>query len=249
MSAILNLFTLRRRVNRLLLAGLGALFFLSCGALLAFVLSPKQVLEARRIERLPVLKAEGVAAAVAGDELLVTGRLEDNAIAAPDGFVAYLRQTWRVTVPTPSSSTGDRSGKPTGSWKTVERVVPELSLNVDGRAVPILRSDGAGMSGPLHERLAPAFSWRQAEYEGRMLAEGSERVRGFRNGDLVTVLGNKASTGGVIPEEMFMGDRVAFVEHAKSAARGLFVFGLCMLAIAPIVLVGGILSALFGRRR
>lgn len=248
MRVNLNVFNLRSRFNRIVLAGFGALFFAACGVLLAFVLYPKQALEAQRIDRLPALAAEDVAAAAPGEEILVTGRLEDNPSISPGGFVAYMRQTWQVTVPTPSSSTSNQRGTPTGSWKTVERLVPELSLSVDGRVVTILRSDTAIMSGPLHERLMRALAWWEAEYEGQMLAEGSERVRGFWDGDLVTVLGSKASAGGVIPEEMFMGDRVAFAAYKKNAARGLFFFGLCMLGVAPIVLVGGILSALFGRR-
>jgi hypothetical protein len=243
-------FNVRERINRVVVAAVGAVFLVACGASLAFVLAPRQALEARHVERLPEMVAEDVAAAEPGDEVLITGRLEDNPVIAEGRFVAYTRDTWQVTVPTPSSQADSQGGKPTGQWKTVERVVPDLTLSVNGRTVEILRARGAAMSGPLHERLDRAyFSYREAEYHGEMLAEGSERLRGFHNGDLVTVLGVRASGGGVIPDELFAGDRVAFVEGEKKAAQGLLICGLCMMGVAPIVVVGGIVSALLGRRR
>ena len=131
----------------------------------------------------------------------------------------------------------------------MERITPDLTLNVNGRRLEILRASNVRFSGPLHERLVRAYSFRRAKYNNEDLAEGSERLRGFHNGDLVTVLGSKASAGGVIPDELFAGDRIAFVQHEKSAAKGLLTGGLCMMGIAPIILIGGILSALFGRRR
>lgn len=243
-------FNIRGRIGQIVVTVIGTAFLMACGALLAFVLSPRQALEARHIERLPEMASEDVAVAAPGDDILVTGRLEDNPVITEGSFVAYVRETWRVTIPTPSNQADSQSSKPTGKWETIERITPDLSLDVNGRTVEILRASSVTMSGPLHERLIRAlYFFRAAKYNGEMLAEGSERVRGFYNGDLVTVLGTKASTGGVIPDELFAGDRVAFVEHEKSAARGLFFFGLCLLGVAPIVLVGGILFALLGRRR
>ena len=243
-------FDIRDRINRIVAAAIGAAFLMACGALLAFALAPKQALETRRIEQLPEMAAEDVAIAASGDDILITGRLEDNPVITEGRFVAYVRETWRVTVPTPGSQTNGQSGEPTGKWETEERIVPDLTLNVDGREVKILQANSVTMSGPLDERVIHAYGfYRSAKYKGEMLAEGSERVRGFHNGDLITVLGAKASSGGVIPDELFAGDRVAFVKQKKSAARGLLVCGLCMMGLAPIVAVGGIVSALFSRRR
>jgi len=235
----------RGRINRVVASLIGAAFFLTCGALLAFVLFPRQALQARHVERLPDMAAEDVAFASPGDDILLTGRLEDNPILVEGGFVAFIRDGWELTAPTPGSQNDDY----TGQWKTLERVVPDLVLNADGGRADILRASNVTMSGSLHERLIRAYSFRKAIYKGEKLGEGSERVRGFYNGDLATVLGTKASTGGVIPDELFAGDRVAFVQHKKSAARGLFIFGLCLMGIAPIVLVGGILSGVLGQRR
>ena len=170
-------------------------------------------------------------------------------VVAGDRFVTYVRARWQVTPATPDNASDSQDKEPSGKWETVEHVVPDLTLNVDGKRVEILCASGVTMSGPLHEQLVRAYSSQKATYEGEMLAEGSERLRGFYNGDLTTVLGKKASTEGIIPDELFAGDRVAFVQHKKDAARGLFIGGLCMMGIAPLVLLGGVLSALFKRRR
>ncbi|MFZ5918434.1 MAG: hypothetical protein ACOYZ7_15965 [Chloroflexota bacterium] len=241
-------FNIRERMGRVVAAGIGTLFLLACGALLAFVLSPGQSLEARRIDRLPEMTAEDVSTAAAGEDILVTGRLEGNAVVAEGGFVAHVQEEWRVTMPTPGSQSSSQSSKPAGQWQTVQRVVPALALDVDGRSVEILPAGNARLSGSLHERLVRSRSFRQAEYNTEMLPEGSMRTRGFFNGDLITVLGSKASSGGVIPEELYMGDRVGLVAYKKNAATGLLVGGLCMMGLAPVVLIGGILSALLGRR-
>ena len=133
--------------------------------------------------------------------------------------------------------------------KTVERVVPNLTLHVEGQTVPILRSDDACMSGPLYEELVYSNGWEEAKYDGEWLPEGSLRIRGLTNGDLVTVLGKKASSDGVLPNELYAGDRVVFADSKHRAARGLLTGGICMIGLAPAVLVGGILGAIFGRRR
>ncbi len=240
----------RLRLNRIAAAAIAALFFGLCGALMAFVLFPHQAIEARNIARLPDMSAEDVDVAAPGDKVLISGRLEDNPILIRGDFVAYKRERWRVTQPTPSSSqSATQNAQPSGQWQSVERVVPDLTLEVNDRRVNLLRADNVTLSGPLHERLIRAYSSLRAEYNGQELAEGSERVRGFYNGDLVTALGSKASTGGVIPTELFAGDRVAFAQYKKSAAQSLLFFGLCLMGLSPAILGGGILSSFLSRRR
>jgi len=241
---------IRLRLNRIAAAAIAALFFGLCGALMVFVLFPQQALEARHIARLPDMSAEDVDTADPGDEVLVTGRLEDNPALIQGGFVAYKRERWQVTQPTPGSSqSATQSAKPNGQWQSIEHIVPDLTLEVNGRQVNLLRAERVTLSGPLHERLIRAYSFLKAEYNGQELAEGSERVRGFYNGDLVTALGSKASTGGVIPTELYAGDRVAFAQYKKSAASSLLIFGLCLMGLSPAILGGGILSSFLSRRR
>jgi len=238
------------RLNQIGCAVAVAIFLLACGALLAFVLAPQQALQARRVERLPVMAAEDVDAAAPGDDVLITGRLEDNPVIAEDGFVAYVREVWVVERPTPTGQTSARRSEPVGKWEVIERDVPDLTVNVDGRLVQIQRTNGVAMSGALHERLiyARTFYAEEAWYQGVKLKEGSERLRGLYNGDRITVLGTRASTGGVVPEELFAGDRETLIQRKKSSVRSLLVFGFCLMGLAPVALVVGILTTLFGRR-
>jgi hypothetical protein len=189
--------------------------------------------------------AAAIQAARPGKDLLVTGFLEDNAILDEGIFVAYTVQEWVVTPPAPD----DDEDEAKGSWKTAEHIIPTLILNVEGQPVRILRADNVRMSGPLHEKVIRSDRWLQAEYDGRWLPEGSLRKQGLLNGDLVTVLGKKASLDGIIPSELYAGDRVAFADSKHRAAQGLLVGGACLMGLAPVVLLGGVLIALFGRRR
>lgn len=242
--------TIRRamggRIRAVIGAVIGAGIILVLGAFLAFVLSPRQASLARKIERMPDMDAAAVSAARSGADVLITGQLWDNRVLDEGGFVAYTLQEWEVTPPDPDDDDNDESK---GSWKTRERVAPDLKLEVGDQTVQILRADGVSMSGPLHEDLIYGNGWEEAKYDGEWLPEGSLRIRGFLNGDLVTVWGKKASSGGVIPDELYAGDRVAFADSKRRAAQGLLIAGLCMMGAAPLVLVVSVLSAIFGHRR
>jgi hypothetical protein len=243
---LMNLATgIRGRIGAAVGAGVAAIFLLACGAFLFFVLSTQQSIQAWRINHLPEMGAADLAAAATGDDVLITGRLADNEEIFSDGYVAYVRSRWEVTPP----DEDDEDGKPHGSWESVERAVPDLTLMVGDTPVTILSDNSATLSGPLHEDLTRGDGHETAEYEGQSLPEGSERVRGLYNGDLTTVLGKKASTGDIVPDELFVGDRVAFVEHKKATAQAMRIAGLCMMGLAPVVLIGGVLAGLFGRQR
>jgi hypothetical protein len=236
---------LRERIRAVIAAIVGAIFFCICGSLLTFVIAPGQALEANRIGNLPEMDAAYVAAAEAGDDILVSGRLEDNPFVDEGGFVSYELAEWQVTPADPE----DENPQARGSWVIVETVAPDLNLNLEGGTLLILASPSVNFSGQLHDEMILGDGPEEAEDNGELLAEGSLRVEGFFDGDLVTVLGTKASTGGIIPEDLFGGDRQAFEQGEVDAARGLLFAGICFMVFAPIVLVGGILAAVFGRRR
>lgn len=242
----MNIFaSIRERIGSAVGAVIGAFFLLGCGAVLAFVLSPQQALEARRIEKMPLMDAGSVASAAAGEDILVTGWLADNPLMDEEGFVAYSLEEWVVTLPDPD----DSSDEPDGDWKTIEQLVPELMIQVEGEMVRTLEGDNVRLTGSLNEALIYSDGYDEAKYEGEWLPHGSQRLRGFFNGDLVSVLGQKGSVGGIIPEELYAGDRVAFAESKHDAAKGLFIGGIVMMVCAPLVLVGGVLGGLFGRQR
>jgi hypothetical protein len=150
-----------------------------------------------------------------------------------------------VTPPAPD----DDGGEAKGSWKTAESRIPDLRLNVQGQTVQLLRADGATLSGSLHEEWVYSDAGLKADYDGEPLPHGSLRYQGFLNDDLVSVLGKKASTDGVIPSELYAGDRVAFADSKRSAAQGFVIGGICLSVLAPTILIAGVLGALLGRRR
>ena len=237
--------SIRDRFNALIAAAIGAVLVFACGATLTFFLAPKQKLEANHIEGLPLLDSGSLASTPAGEEVLLTGRLVDNPLMDEGGFVAYRLEEWVVTLPDPD----DPDDEPTGGWEEVERIVPELLLEVGGDIVRSLRADNATLSGSLHEEILYSDAYEEAKYEGVWLPHGSWRFRGLFNGDLVSVLGKKASEGGIIPDELYAGDRVAFVDSKHEAVKGLLIGGVAMMICSPLILIGGIFAAVLGRRR
>jgi hypothetical protein len=215
------------------------------GVFLAFFQAPGQALQARRIARMPVLGPDDVASASAGEMILITGVLKGNPpVLENTDLVAYTAAEWVVTLPERDEGESD----PRGEWEKTATLVPDLTLAVNEQLVRILADDSVKMDGSLREVLIPGEGPARAEYEERPLPDGSLRYRGVSNGDRVTVLGTRASTEGVIPEEMFAGDRVAFEEDQRQEASGLFFAGMCLIGLAPLILVLGFLGVIFKRR-
>ena len=236
--------SVRQRVRSMLAITAISVLCLLCGGLMAFGFAPAQAIQAYRISRLPVTEnAAQVAAAQPGEELLFTGTLKGNApLLEGLDFVAYSVEEWKVTMP---SAEARGSSEPSGHWENAETVVPALTLELQGQPVSLLKASSAHLSGDLHSQTVEGTGTLQAEYEGERLPDGSKRYRGLFDGDLVTVLGKKSATGSVLPEHIFAGDHLQFVESQRQAASGLFVSGLCMMAFAPLLLVGGLLFTLF----
>ena len=238
---------LRQRLGAVAAAVAGAAACCVCGAYMAFVAAPGQALTAAGISRLPVMDAAAMEAAAPGQAVLVSGLLAGNApLLQGMDFVAYSEEEWVVTV---QANDEDSAGEPRGDWKARRVVVPELSLNVGGQTVAIHAAESARLSGPLREELVRGESGIQAQYESEMLPNGTKRYRGLADGDLTSVLGKKAAAGGVTPEQMFAGDRTAFEASQRQAASNLLISGIVSMIAAPVVLVGGVLAALFWRRR
>lgn len=239
--------SLRQRLTGVF-AALG--FSLLCcvsGALMTFVLGPAQALEAFRVSRLPQMNIQDVQSAAPGETLLFTATLAGNRPSQDADMVAYIVEEWQVAVPT-DSGRGSDSPQPSGHWETVEAVAPELTVKLGGQVILLHRAAGVQLSGGLHEKMVKSDSALQAMDMDELLPDGTRRYRGLMDGDRVTVLGKKAREDGVIPDHLFAGDRVAFEESLREAAQGLFFAGLCTMALSPLVLLGGLLFALFKRK-
>jgi hypothetical protein len=246
---MMNIFArLRERIGAVIGAVVGSIALLGCGLLFTLFLAPQQKLEARRIEKIPEMDVKVVNSLSSGEDVLFTGRLRDNpTILENYDFVAYQMETWDVTIPQNDPDESDQ--EPSGNWDLVEQRFPELMIEMDGETIQTLNAERVTMSGPLHEVLLPSPSGTRAKYNGDWLNKGSQRYRGFYDGDLITVLGQKAASGGVVPNEYYAGDRVSFVESKHEAAKIMLIAGISMIVCSPIALVGGVLTAAFGRRR
>jgi len=243
----MNLFSIiRQRLASLLTILVLSAFCCGLGLLFTFYLAPKQGLQAAGISRLPQMDAGTVESAEPGDRLLLTGVLADNAqLYEEQGLVAYQLDEWQVSPPDPDIE----DDKPDGKWSAVEKALPDLQIIVHDQTVLVRASTDAAFAGPVREVLVPGDGLEANDNQGSVYAGGTLRYRGLANGDLVTVYGLKASSGGILPETLFAGDRVAFEEYQRDTARGLLAAGISMLVCAPVVLVGGGLAAVFGRRR
>lgn len=234
--------SLRDRIGGAFAAIIGAVLFFACGAVLAFVISPQQAAEWRRIQNLPETTAASFEAADVNEEIAATGRLEGNATVTDDSLVAYIREEWDVDPPDDNDNTAD------GSWRTIETVSPPLTLSLPDGTIQIEQGSSLTMGGAQHETITRGTGI-SARYEGQDLPEGSTRVRGYKNGDLLTVVGHKSSAGSLVPDRLFGGDRVQLVENVRSGARVAFAIGVGLMICSPLMLIGGVLGALLGRRR
>jgi hypothetical protein len=234
---------IRERSQAVTVFGIGAALMLVVGVVLAFVIAPYQALEWRRIDKMPALDADGVAAAAVGEKVVVTGILSGNASLTIRGFAAYELDMWVIT---PSQN---ERGSSRGSWQFVKREVPALTLDVDGQSVRTMANNNASLDGAnLHEYYEDGTGSEQISYHGRFLSHGASRWRGFWDGDTVTVVGQKASTGDVTPAHLFMGDRAQLVEHIRSGSKGTFIGGIACMIGSPVAFILGMLGVVFDRR-
>jgi len=249
----MNLFNLnplasiRRRLGAILGVFALSAACCACGATMTFVMAPRQALQAAQISRMPVMDEPALAGATVGDDVLVTGTLAGNHVLI-DGpaLVAYREEIWDVKIA--GSDDTDSGGTPQGTWRSVKTVTPELTLTFDGQPLPVHAASSARLSGPLHKYMLPG-NGMSAKYNGKSLPGGTRRYYGLADGDMTTVLGKKAPDGGVTPSELFLGDRAAFETSQHQAASGLLFSGILLMVLSPVVLIGGLFAAIFGRRR
>ena len=237
---------LRQRLGAVVASFAGAAACCLCGALMAFVFAPGQAVRAANVSRLPQMDAATVQSAAPGDTLLITGVLTGNdPLPETSALVAYRAERFSVRAP---NDTDDGPSEPSGSWTSIGSTVPDLTLDMNGQPVQLLEAANVRLTGPLHEEIVPGAGLT-AEYQNETIADGTVRYAGLADGDQTTVLGTKVVSGGVTPEQLFAGNRAAFEASEKGAASNFLISGICAMAMAPVVLVGGILLALFGRRR
>lgn len=236
----------RNKLRGVFVAVLAAVAVFSCGAFLALVIAPRQELAWRRIDRLPRLDAAAYKALPAETEAAVTGVLRDNRTFAPYNLAAYKIEKWQVSRNAGGNGT---PATPQGKWVTVDLQIPELALVVGEGVIKTAPAGNVIWGGDLREFTEPGRGEYRAVYNGESLADGTRVIRGFTNGDLVTVVGRKVSTGQLYPERLYAGAREQLVDDIRTGARGALMVGVGMMGCSPVVFGLALLAALFGRAK
>jgi hypothetical protein len=106
-----------------------------------------------------------------------------------------------------------------------------LTLAARGGEIRTAAVSSVKMSGDLHEFLEEAIWGEWATYNGSPLAEGSIRIQGVRNRDLVTVVGYKTGAGDLRPERLHGGDRVSLENLLRTDIKVLRIVGSVLLIL------------------
>ncbi|MBN1120480.1 MAG: hypothetical protein JXJ17_05340 [Anaerolineae bacterium] len=234
---------LRERIGVVVAAALCAVCCFGMGIFLAFVMSSQQEAEYQRIEALPEQTAASFANLSTGADALITGTLEDNPEKNAYGHVAYTVETWDVTEPT------DEETLYKGNWRRIEVQLPALTVSVDGDEIGTAADSTATFGGALHEEIEEGQGGFAAEYNGRSLKDGSLRIRGVSNGDLVTLIGHKDGSGRLVPEKLYVGSRSQLINDIQTSSKAALWAGILMMVCSPVVLVGGVLAAVLGGKK
>lgn len=232
---------IRQRIAGVIGVIVMAIAMLVCGGILAFVVSPGQAMEWRRIQGLPETTSGSLAVANPGDEVVFTGTLDGNEELTEYRLAAYRQSVWEVT----SSKDSDGNTDYDGSWTEQEKVVPALTVRVSDGSITTIPETTASFGRPTVTETVESNQGQSVDGHH----EGSLQYEGFRNGDRVTVTGTRTNGGEVLPDRIFGGTREQLVEDIRSGARAAFVGGIALMVCSPVALVGGIIGVIFGRRR
>jgi len=188
--------------------------------------------EARRIASYPVLVGPGFEAMAPGEHAVVVGVLEGNAVLE-HGLVAFSREQWNVERHEWGPDAEDRDTW-SGSWRSLETRMPGLAVSLDGDIVHTAgRDSGVRMEGRRHQIIY------QRSQSGRLvdgISAGSLRIIGYKNGQLVTLVGEKDANGTLIPEVLYGGKRAQLLSARRDSGRSETLVGGGFLLIALILL-------------
>jgi hypothetical protein len=228
------------------LIGCGVMAF---GGYLIGVDAPQKRAEAREIEGLRGLDPARYNQVTLGTRVAITGRLYDNPTLSGQvhpitryELVAYARDIWWVT--------RDSDGNENGSWSNYEQELPPLQMRFGDEILQMGGNlEGVTIAGFPYEFLEPTSGGLNDTYNGQSLSDDSVRIRGFKNNDVVTIVGIKAEGGVITSERLHGGDRAALVEYLMGEASNQRNGGLAALAVGAIFFAVGFFGSLYSLLR
>jgi len=171
-------------------------------------------IDAERVAKLPAVEARQLRNRV-GSAVLLEGKLGEQATKAPEGFIAYQQESYLRTE-TEGASRG------TERWQSVGTVKPELRVGKD--------DDWIVVAAETYRLDTPPHFWKTDVLPRYVsVQEATQRYRGFKAGDVVTVDGVVTGSGVLQATVLFGGNAAAY---RASAVQG----------IATAKIVGGILT-------
>lgn len=225
-----------RQVSFAVIAVIGGILMLCfCGAGLACSVGFAPLLsdEADKIENLPTTTDVR-----AGTEVALTGTLSDNPAITSDPDVPNIGSYEVVAyqVETAQTSTSRSGGRTRTSlrWETDRTVVNTLTMEVEGRAVTFVGEEGITLNGDML-----TFN------EDGTQSAGSKRVRGFRNGDLVTIVATRTSSGDFSASQLYGGTRDGLVSDTRTVSAIMRYAGYCLLGIGAAIGLGLLVAGYF----
>lgn len=167
-------------------------------------------------------------------EVVIQGTLEGNTELDEYGLVGYVIH--RLVERSSSTSSGI-----THHWEFVQSDFALLNLQIEGGSV-LMTSPGeiVVITGSAHEVIdtSEEFAGRAKTfvYNGQRLTTGARRIRGVRNGDVVTVIGTRTGSGGVFIRRIHAGDRESFKAALEGESTGTGLIGYGLMALGVLVL-------------
>jgi hypothetical protein len=178
-----------------------------------------------------------------GKQAALTGTLTGNASITSDpdlpNIADYNVVAYEVQVYERRTSGSGSSRRTSYSWNTTRTVVNTLTLEVNGQTVTVYAADNISFNGDMH-----AFP------TGGSFSQGDHRVRGFQEGDLVTIVAKHMEDGRFMADELYGGTRDELVSDTRTVAKIFRYIGYGMMAVAAVLTaVALIIGGFFLSRR
>lgn len=209
--------------------------------------------EADRVEALPGDDSGLFVDLQPGREVAITGTLVDNTRAtSPNAhveqviqqfdLVAYTVDEWHVR-----RVNSDGSVRYQGSWERQSQFIPEaLGLDYGNETVYISAPNGTPVMENLRHsdvRQVPGSGLDSAHYDGESLRHGALRVRGYQNGDTLTVVGTTQSRTLIHVTDLYGGTRSAYIDHLRGEAEAQRLGGVAFMIIGVVFVLIGLMQA------
>ncbi len=245
--------------SALLVAGaflLVACCVFACAGGLVFGLAGSYADDAQEIKDLAEFSAGSV-----NDKVYATGTITDSDTISNDStlgditqyeLVGYQVDRWDVTRGTSSGSGSSiRNTSYNGTWQDVSSAFNQFVL--DNGELTVAPNDSISIDGDVHEYLLPGSGGNgySDTYDGQSVKDGTLRLQGFKNGDLITVMGIRRDGQVLNAEKLYGGNRdewVADLENQAETSRNVgYILGVCGLCfLIPAIVLAG--ASVFGRR-